>query len=150
MAVGGTLGILRLAIRDDDADPSALSGSFTVDINSGGNNHLTFNQLSGEAVNLSSLFTPKLNLTGKANLKLQAGVTGSSGDPASDQFFSALFPTLRADFNLLWNFDQSSGIAATCKGGIQQRRRRYLECSTGCIGLDWINNTIGVSLDHQD
>jgi hypothetical protein len=60
-------------------------GQLHCDINSGGNNHLTFNQLSGEAVNLGTLFTPKLNLTGKANLKLQAGHR-LSGDPPAISF----------------------------------------------------------------
>jgi hypothetical protein len=112
MAVGGTLGFLRLAIRDDDSDPSSLSGTFTVDIKDS-NNHLTFNELSGGGLNLSTLFTPKLALTGKANLKLQAGITGDSSDPANSHFFSDLFPTLKADFNLLWTFDTASGTAGT-------------------------------------
>jgi len=93
----GQLAFLVLTAKDDVANPSHITGGFTIDVKDpvGGTGHLTLDDLLSGGANPANMLDAGLNATANVDLDLTAG------------FGVPVLPSLRAEFVLNWVFDPS-------------------------------------------
>ena len=93
----GNLAFLQLDVTDDEQDPSMFVGSFAVDITDPtGDGRLAFADFSSPGLDFGEIIDAKFSAEADVNLDTIVSFGGN-----------ASFPSLRADFDLDWGFNNA-------------------------------------------
>jgi hypothetical protein len=125
----GELAFLALRVKDDADDPSLFDGRFLVDVTDPNDDgRLTFSEFSSPAMDFDTMIDAALTAVADINLETQVSFGGS-----------AVFPSLRADFNLDWRFQSAdTGANAGNFGGVPQIAFRNVELDMGSFLSDFV------------
>jgi hypothetical protein len=100
LTLTGQLAFLQLQLQDDASNPSNFTGQFSVTLSApGGGSKLTVGMLS--TASLSDILHADLSADADVNLKIVASFGGNTA-----------FPSLDAEFHLLWSWDLQNGAGA--------------------------------------